>query len=148
MECGGGCGFFGNPETENLCSKCFLTLQKKRKLENGETDVKAKRICMENVEKEKVEPDIYSGSRQIENPVSPNNTISPPTKNLPPPSNRCFTCSKKLGLIPFECVCKHVYCSVHRYADKHECTFDYKSNAAKDIAAKNPLVQASKIEKI
>jgi len=23
VQCGGGCGFFGNPQTNNMCSKCF-----------------------------------------------------------------------------------------------------------------------------
>lgn len=140
MECGGGCGFFGNPETENLCSKCFSTLQKKRKLEGKEESVEAK----EAKEKRKLEAKEESIEKKICIEKSENVEKTEAIMN----KTRCFTCSKKLGLIPFECVCKHVYCPVHRYADKHECTFDYKSSAAKEIAAKNPLVQASKIEKI
>ena len=40
--------------------------------------------------------------------------------------NRCFVCKKKVGLTGFTCRCGGLFCSIHRYTDKHECTFDYK----------------------
>jgi len=27
VDCAGGCGFFGNPQTNNMCSKCFRDFQ-------------------------------------------------------------------------------------------------------------------------
>ena len=40
--------------------------------------------------------------------------------------NRCGVCKKKLGLTGFTCRCSGLFCSIHRYSDKHECKFDYK----------------------
>merc|ERR1711973_513638 len=42
--------------------------------------------------------------------------------------NRCATCRKKGGL----------YCSVHRYSDKHECSFNYRELGAEEIRRNNP----------
>ena len=40
--------------------------------------------------------------------------------------NRCLSCKKKVGLTGFTCRCGGLFCSIHRYSDKHECNFDYK----------------------
>ena len=40
--------------------------------------------------------------------------------------NRCGVCKKKVGLTGFTCRCGGLFCSIHRYSDKHECKFDYK----------------------
>merc|ERR1711936_1425680 len=32
---------------------------------------------------------------------------------------------KKVGLTGFTCRCGGLFCSIHRYSDKHDCTFDY-----------------------
>lgn len=62
--------------------------------------------------------------------------------------NRCAACKKKVGLTGFKCRCNGVFCSSHRYSDKHDCTFDYKAAARESIAKANPVVRGSKIEKI
>ena len=48
----------------------------------------------------------------------------------------------------FECRCGSLFCSLHRYADKHECSFDYKKMGREEIQKRNPKVVAAKIEKI
>ena len=40
--------------------------------------------------------------------------------------NRCLSCKKKVGLTGFTCRCGGLFCSIHRYSDKHQCDFDYK----------------------
>ncbi|XP_071444669.1 AN1-type zinc finger protein 6 isoform X1 [Hetaerina americana] len=62
--------------------------------------------------------------------------------------NRCATCRKKVGLTGFECRCGGLYCAVHRYSDKHECTFDYRQMGAQEIRRNNPVVVGEKIQKI
>jgi len=68
----------------------------------------------------------------------------PPQKH----KNRCYKCKKKIGLTGFKCRCGYIFCSEHRYSDKHECTFDYKLAGRENIAKANPKVVASKINKI
>ncbi|KAF8691398.1 hypothetical protein HU200_040534 [Digitaria exilis] len=62
--------------------------------------------------------------------------------------NRCATCRKRVGLTGFNCRCGNMYCAVHRYSDKHECQFDYRTAARDAIAKANPVVKAEKLDKI
>lgn len=62
--------------------------------------------------------------------------------------NRCFTCRKKVGLTGFDCRCGNVFCGIHRYSDIHNCTFDYKADAAEKIRKENPVIVGEKIQKI
>ncbi|XP_020813726.1 AN1-type zinc finger protein 6 isoform X2 [Drosophila serrata] len=62
--------------------------------------------------------------------------------------NRCGECRKKVGLTGFQCRCGGLYCAVHRYSDKHNCTFDYREHGAQEIRRNNPVVVGEKIQKI
>merc|ERR1712173_552382 len=62
--------------------------------------------------------------------------------------NRCLGCKKKVGLTGFTCRCGGLFCSLHRYSDKHDCNFDYKKLGAEEIKKSNPIVVAKKVEKI
>jgi len=69
-------------------------------------------------------------------------------KDRKPKKSRCHTCKKKVGLTGFQCRCGGLYCSLHRYSDKHDCTFDYKAMAQQQIRKHNPVVVGEKIQKI
>ncbi|CBI16408.3 unnamed protein product, partial [Vitis vinifera] len=62
--------------------------------------------------------------------------------------NRCSTCKKRVGLTGFNCRCGHLFCATHRYSDKHDCPFDYRTAARDAIAKANPVVKAEKLDKI
>eukprot|EP00092_Neocalanus_flemingeri_P018040 GFUD01019525.1.p1 GENE.GFUD01019525.1~~GFUD01019525.1.p1 ORF type:complete len:202 (+),score=61.80 GFUD01019525.1:62-667(+) len=62
--------------------------------------------------------------------------------------SRCLSCKKKVGLTGFTCRCGGLFCSIHRYSDKHECGFDYKALGAEEISKSNPVVVAQKVAKI
>ncbi|AES69221.1 AN1-like zinc finger protein [Medicago truncatula] len=40
--------------------------------------------------------------------------------------SRCITCRKRVDLTGFSCKCGNLFCSMHRYSDKHDCPFNYK----------------------
>jgi AN1-type zinc finger and ubiquitin domain-containing protein 1 len=64
-------------------------------------------------------------------------------------TKRCTTCGKKTRLATsFSCRCGGNFCSVHRYAEVHGCTFDYKSEGRRLLEQSNPLVTAAKLPKI
>lgn len=42
-------------------------------------------------------------------------------------------CRKKLGLLGFDCRCQKHFCAVHRAAEAHACTYDYKQDAKKEL---------------
>ncbi|KAH6555274.1 hypothetical protein KP509_1Z268200 [Ceratopteris richardii] len=75
-------------------------------------------------------------------PSAPSGTLD---KTKP---NRCFSCRRRVGLAGFKCRCGNLFCSVHRYSEEHNCTFDYTARAKKEIAANNPIVKPPKIHKI
>ncbi|KAJ0657337.1 putative transcription regulator A20-like family [Helianthus debilis subsp. tardiflorus] len=62
--------------------------------------------------------------------------------------NRCSGCKKKVGLIGFTCRCGEMFCSEHRYSDRHDCSYDYKAAGREAIARENPVVRAAKILKV
>lgn len=64
------------------------------------------------------------------------------------PLTRCQSCRKKVGLTGFKCKCGMLFCGTHRYAEAHNCTFDYRTAEREKLAAANPLVQAAKVERI
>jgi len=48
----------------------------------------------------------------------------------------------------FHCRCGEQFCALHRYADKHSCSFDYKTNGREELQRKHPKVVASKVQKL
>jgi len=63
-------------------------------------------------------------------------------------TNRCQVCRKKVGLTGFVCRCGGLFCSIHRYSDKHNCTFNYRELGAEEIRKNNPVILGEKIHKI
>lgn len=62
---------------------------------------------------------------------------------------RCAQCNKKLGIIMvMKCHCEKMFCAKHRYAEAHNCSYDFKREGQKTIAKENPLIVASKLTKI
>lgn len=62
---------------------------------------------------------------------------------------KCKACNKRLGLASrYECRCGSMFCSLHRYAEMHECTHDYRAEGRRVIAMNNPEVKAPKLPKI
>lgn len=62
--------------------------------------------------------------------------------------NRCQSCKKKVGLTGFTCRCGGLFCSIHRYSDKHTCDFDYKELGQEEIRKSNPVIVAKKVQQI
>lgn len=73
-----------------------------------------------------------------------------PTKKKKKKSKRkrCHGCRKKVGLTGYTCRCGEVFCDTHRYADAHDCTFDYAADGRALLAKLNPKVVAAKLERL
>ncbi|MBN3295799.1 ZFAN4 protein, partial [Amia calva] len=77
----------------------------------------------------------------------------PPVKAPIPPkkksSKHCFLCGKKTGLATsYECRCGNNFCATHRYAETHDCTYDYKTAGRRYLQETNPIISAPKLPKI
>jgi len=82
-------------------------------------------------------------NKNISDIASPSNSAkSTPNK---PKKRKCQMCKKKIGLTGFECRCGKLFCSLHRYADAHNCTFDYKEDGREKIRKANPTCTDDKI---
>ncbi|KAJ6964681.1 zinc finger A20 and AN1 domain-containing stress-associated protein 5-like [Populus alba x Populus x berolinensis] len=62
--------------------------------------------------------------------------------------NRCSGCRRRVGLTGFRCRCGELFCWEHRYSDRHDCSYDYKTVGREAIARENPVVKAAKIVRV
>uniref|UniRef100_B9I0J4 AN1-type domain-containing protein n=1 Tax=Populus trichocarpa TaxID=3694 RepID=B9I0J4_POPTR len=64
-------------------------------------------------------------------------------------ANRCNFCRREVGLTGFKCRCVYTFCSQHRYSDKHNCVFYYKSILDRMLFLKgNSVVKQIRLIKI
>jgi len=61
---------------------------------------------------------------------------------------RCFTCSKKVGLLGTECKCCFVFCNTHRLPEAHNCKIDFRVRGQKELEKTVVKVENGKIAKI
>ncbi|KAK7317305.1 hypothetical protein RJT34_01412 [Clitoria ternatea] len=71
-------------------------------------------------------------------------TSSEPKRSV----DRCSGCRRRVGLTGFHCRCGDLFCSEHRYSDRHDCSYDYKAAGREAIARENLVVKAAKIVKV
>ncbi|KAM7271255.1 hypothetical protein ACFE04_030469 [Oxalis oulophora] len=140
--CINNCGFFGSEATMNMCSKCFKdSMHQQEQAQLAASSIGS--IVNGNFGKEPV-------TINTEAPVvvtTPNAVASGSEPEASGPK-RCTSCRKRVGLTGFKCKCGDLFCSTHRYSDKHECPFDYRAAAQDAISKSNPVVKADKINKI
>ncbi|KAI8522364.1 hypothetical protein RHMOL_RhmolUnG0001400 [Rhododendron molle] len=53
--------------------------------------------------------------------------------------NQCSSCRRKVGLTGFRCRCGDLFCSEHRYCDRHDYSYDYKAAGREAIEQENPV---------
>merc|ERR1712130_705198 len=142
--CKNGCGFFSSVDSKGFCSVCYKDFLKKEQSTTTEESEAA------TASSSTLEPEVSDGAAA--KPVVPEPVAAEEPEEAKEPKkvkkNRCASCKKKVGLTGFACRCGGMYCGIHRYSDKHSCTFDYGALGKSEIAAANPVIVAEKVAKI
>ncbi|KAI3425549.1 uncharacterized protein J3R85_010051 [Psidium guajava] len=157
--CINNCGLTGNPATNNMCQKCFNATSSSSSapttsssssstggLTAGTSVLKfsAEKIRRSGSSRSPDRSGLATGTSRRETAASPPLTESNARREV----NRCSGCRRKVGLTGFRCRCGDLFCSEHRYSDRHDCSYDYKAAGREAIARENPVVKAAKIVRV
>jgi hypothetical protein len=71
-------------------------------------------------------------------------------KDTMPKKPKCPVCKKKLTLVEQQmpCRCKKTFCTKHRLAASHDCTFNYIDSAKEKLKEGMPAATFRKVESV
>ncbi|KAL6129898.1 hypothetical protein ACLB2K_068280 [Fragaria x ananassa] len=150
--CVNNCGVTGNPATNNMCQKCFnattSTPTTVATATTSSTTTAVFKFSGEKVPRSSSFRFDAPPSETIRKAAASAESTRSEESSMRRVVNRCSGCRRKVGLTGFRCRCGELFCSEHRYSDRHVCSYDYKAAGREAIARENPVVKAAKIVRV
>lgn len=153
--CANNCGVIGNPATNNMCQKCFNATTSATTTSTTSSPPPTTSTFKFSSDKSRVFTSSRSRDRSDALAQNIRKTTSGTSRSEESYTisakrgvNRCSGCHRKVGLTGFRCRCGELFCAEHRYSDRHDCSYDYKSVGRQAIARENPVVKAAKIVRV
>jgi len=170
--CAGGCGFWGDEKTENLCSVChkkkyfgikepakkesyciidcgFWGLEQYKGMCSKCFSASGGKIVVPPKDKKQIRKAKWKAAKlKLKAVRAFQMTVKRPQQKN---KNRCFTCDKKIGTTEtpgIECKCLYIFCPSHRMPNDHDCPFDFKGLQRKKLAKENTAVNHKKFDTI
>ncbi|XP_058759143.1 zinc finger A20 and AN1 domain-containing stress-associated protein 5-like [Vicia villosa] len=147
--CINNCGVIGNPSTNNMCQNCFTASTATTSSTVGITGAGLTGTGIGPQSSRSVRSPKRSLPEESSTVVTDRSSLDKPmVSEAKRVVSRCSGCRRKVGLTGFRCRCGDLFCSEHRYSDRHDCSYDYKSAGREAIARENPVIRAAKIVKV
>ncbi|KAK9065420.1 hypothetical protein SSX86_016803 [Deinandra increscens subsp. villosa] len=145
--CVNNCGVVGNPATNNMCQNCFnATTSTTSSSSSQRTRTRSSPLRSPSRRGESL--DLVVGETAVELHEELKDSKRKEPVAVKKEVSRCSGCRKRVGLTGFRCRCGDLFCAEHRYSDRHDCSYDYKTAGREAIARDNPVVKAAKIVRI
>jgi len=164
VKCAGGCGFWGDSNTDNYCSQCV-----RKRVIGGPTSAAASNApkkCIKEcgffgADKFNGMCSVCWGKESKENAKTWKAKLkkamlkikcmrafrsAPRLKQKH--KNRCWQCKRKIGIVGIQCRCGYIFCGKHRYAQEHNCTFDHRQHQQKKLRKENKQILTKKLDKL
>jgi len=146
--CLGGCGFYGDEKTENMCSVCY-----KKKHGQAPPEIKSgpPTLCFKgcgffgmtkfrgmcsvcyNKESSTRRKDLKRRWRMAMTKIRAVRRFKLSLRPVQTNKTRCWKCNRKVGITGIECRCGYIFCGKDRYASEHDCPYDFKKAHQKKI---------------
>ncbi|KAL3611398.1 hypothetical protein D5086_002418 [Populus alba] len=167
--CINNCGVTGNPATNNMCQKCFNASTSTSNPSSSSSSstttttttttitfaATANGVSTNEILKFTSEKSLRSSlsrlpgkDHQRQPKTASDKERSDSSSVAKKEVNRCSGCRRRVGLTGFRCRCGELFCWEHRYSDRHDCSYDYKTVGREAIARENPVVKAAKIVRV